>query len=409
MADTPHVLVVGGGITGCGVARDLAMRGADVTLVERDTIASGTTGHMHGLLHSGGRYAVADPDGATDCIAENRTLRSIAGHCIEDTGGLFVSLPEDDDDYFEAKVEGCADCGIPADVLTGREARAQEPALAESVERAVSVPDGAVDPYLLTIATAVGAVDHGAEIRTDTAVTDLVVEDEATSGREVVGVEVDGDERLDADHVVNAAGAWAGRVAALADVDVEMRPSKGVMTVVDYDGVRSVLNRCRPKGNGDIVVPLGETAVLGTTDEEVDDPETYPREQWEEDLLFEELSPVVPALSDAPVTRSYWGVRPLYEPPAGDAGPLDLTRGFSVLDHADRDGVTGFTSIVGGKLTTHRLMAEETVDHVCDRLGVAADCRTATEPLPGHDDTERVADALAAYGLDGAAPWETGR
>jgi len=408
MADTPDALVVGGGITGCGVARDLAMRGVDVTLLERDTIASGTTGHMHGLLHSGGRYAVADPDGATDCIAENRTLRSIAGHCIDDTGGLFVSLPEDDADYFEAKVDGCADCGIPAETLTGREAREREPALAESVERAVAVPDGAVDPYLLTIATAVGAADHGADVRTDAAVTDLVVEDGAASGREVVGVELDGGERLDADHVVNAAGAWAGRVAALASVDVEMRPSKGVMTVVDYDGVDTVLNRCRPKGNGDIVVPLGETAVLGTTDEEVDDPETYAREQWEEDLLLDELAPVVPALSDAPVTQSYWGVRPLYEPPAGDAGPLDLTRGFSVLDHADRDGVTGFTSIVGGKLTTHRLMAEETADHVCDRLGVAAGCRTAAEPLPGHGDTGRVADALAAYGLDGAAPWETG-
>jgi len=93
MATDTEVLVLGGGSTGCGIARDLARRGLEVTLVERGTLTDGTTGRMHGLLHSGGRYAVSDRASARECIEENEVLREIAGHCVEETGGLFVQRP----------------------------------------------------------------------------------------------------------------------------------------------------------------------------------------------------------------------------------------------------------------------------------------------------------------------------
>ncbi|MFW6265589.1 MAG: FAD-dependent oxidoreductase, partial [Halanaeroarchaeum sp.] len=92
MRSRADVVVVGGGATGTGIARDLAMRGADVILLEKDSLAEGTSGRMHGLLHSGSRYAVSDPESARQCIAENRILREIASHCVEETGGLFVQL-----------------------------------------------------------------------------------------------------------------------------------------------------------------------------------------------------------------------------------------------------------------------------------------------------------------------------
>ena len=91
-----EVLVIGGGATGVGVAWDAALRGFDVVLVDRADLAEGTSGRFHGLLHSGGRYAVKDPRAAEECIAENRILRRVAADCIEDTGGLFVTTPFDD-------------------------------------------------------------------------------------------------------------------------------------------------------------------------------------------------------------------------------------------------------------------------------------------------------------------------
>src|ERR1700676_5659978 len=101
------VLVIGGGSTGVGVARDAALRGFSTILVERSDLADGTTGRFHGLLHSGGRYAVKDPSAAVECIAENRILRQIASDCIEDTGGLFVSTPWDDPEFGDLFLQGC--------------------------------------------------------------------------------------------------------------------------------------------------------------------------------------------------------------------------------------------------------------------------------------------------------------
>ena len=409
MTSAPHIVVIGGGSTGVGIARDLSMRGLDVTLLEQGNLTHGTTGRMHGLLHSGGRYAVADQASATECIEENRVLRNIASHCVEMTGGLFVKRPEDTEEYFQRKLEGCRDCSIPAEVVSREEARAMEPHLAKDIDRAISVPDGAVDPFRLVVANAASAQEHGARIETHSTVTDLLVD-----AGEVVGVEVEHDsgsgkrvhgtagarEEIHADHVVNATGAWAGHLGEMADVDIEVRPSKGVMTIMNIRQVDTVINRCRPKGDADIIVPHETTCILGTTDEEVEDPADYPEKQWEVDLMMDTLSELVPMLAEARTIRSFWGVRPLYEPPeVGSDDPTDITRDYFLLDHEERDGLRGMTSIVGGKFTTYRMMGEEISDHICAKFGIEADCQTAEVPLPGSEEFSVLRDYMDEFGL----------
>jgi glycerol-3-phosphate dehydrogenase len=409
MIREPHIAVIGGGSTGTGIARDLAMRGLNVTLLEQGNLTHGTTGRMHGLLHSGGRYAVADQASAAECIEENRVLRDIASHCVEMTGGLFVKRPEDSEEYFQEKLEGCETCDIPAEVVSAEEARAMEPHLAGDIEKAISVPDGAIDPFRLVVANAASAQEHGARIETHSTVTDLLIEDggvvglevehDSGPGKRVHGTE-GGREEIRADYIVNATGAWAGRIGDMAGVDIEVRPSKGVMTVMNVRQVDTVINRCRPKGDADIVVPHETTAILGTTDEEVDDPEDYPEEGWEVDLMIEQLSELVPMLQEARTIRSFWGVRPLYEPPdVGSDDPTDITRDYFLLDHEERDDLSGMTSIVGGKFTTYRMMAEEISNHVCGKFEVDADCRTADVPLPGSEDFAILRDYMDEFGL----------
>lgn len=106
------VIIIGGGATGAGIARDCALRGLSVTLLERHDIATGATGRNHGLLHSGARYAVTDPESARECIAENQILRRIARHCIEPTNGLFITLPEDDLSFQPTFVTACRAQGL---------------------------------------------------------------------------------------------------------------------------------------------------------------------------------------------------------------------------------------------------------------------------------------------------------
>ncbi|WP_367176465.1 FAD-dependent oxidoreductase [Haloarcula rubripromontorii] len=398
MATETDVLVVGGGATGAGVARDLALRGVDVTLVERDGLTSGTSGRSHGLLHSGARYAEADRVGAEECIAENRILKDIAGACIRDTGGLFVQLAADDPDYFEAKRAACAEIGIPVETLDADAARERVPDLASDIERAFEVPDAVIYPSRLVAANAADARNHGATIHPHAPVEDVLVED-----GQVVGVQVGGTvgDTIETDHVVNATGAWAGEFAAMAGLDVEMQPTRGVMVSVAYDDLGPVLNRCRDPDDGDIVVPHENEAVLGTTSVPVRDPDEYETEQWEIEESIAECAAMLPPVVDAPEVRTWWGVRPLYAPDEDERGGRGISRGFFLLDHTD-DGVGNMASIVGGKLTTYRQMAEATADLVCDALGVDAACRTADQTLPSVDDPEQL-DALVAE-FDGQGP-----
>lgn len=116
------VIVIGGGITGAGTARDCSLRGLKVLLIERHDIADGATGRNHGLLHSGARYAVTDQESAAECIQENMILKKIANHCVDDTSGFFITLPEDDLAYQAKFVESCTKAGIKAEVIDPKEA-----------------------------------------------------------------------------------------------------------------------------------------------------------------------------------------------------------------------------------------------------------------------------------------------
>jgi len=401
MTHQTTVLVIGGGGTGVGTARDLAARGVDVTLVERDGLGGGTTGRSHGLLHSGARYAESDPEGAAECIEENRIIREIAGDCIGDTGGIFVQLAEDDPEYFEAKLEGCEEHGIPAEVIDGDEARERVPELSEDVERAMVVPDGVIYPSRLVAANAASAEEHGATVLTHAPVEEITVSDGAISSVEVGG---EANETIEPEYVVNATGAWAEECAAMAGVDVEMQPTKGVMVSVDYEGLGPVLNRCRVPDDGDIIIPHESQVVLGTTSVAVDDPDEYEEEEWEVEKMFDECAEMLPAIDGREIARTWWGVRPLYAPDEAGRGSKDsgkgdergISRGFFLLDH-EQEGVENFASVVGGKLTTYRMMAEAVADHVDDVLGVGGESTTASETLPGADDPDQLDEFVAKY------------
>ena len=117
-------------------------------------------------------------------------------------------------------------------------------------------------------------------------------------------------------------------------------------------------------------------------------------------MMIDTLSELIPMLEDARTIRSFWGVRPLYEPPdVGSTDPTDITRDFFLLDHDERDDLPGMTSIVGGKFTTYRMMGEQISDHVCGKFGIDADCRTADVPLPGSEDFSVLRDYMDEFGL----------
>ncbi len=375
------VLVIGGGATGVCAAYDLARRGQRVILADRNDLTTGTSGRFHGLLHSGARYAVNDPESARECIQENRILRRIAPHIVEDTGGLFVAAARDPESYVPAWIEACRAAGIETEELSLAEARRREPALRADLRRVFAVPDGAVDGFDLGHAFARAAEGFGARVLTYREVTAL--QPVADGMRATLAGRRGGESQtVAARWVLNAAGPWAGRVAALAGHDLDVRWSRGVMIAMNIRWVNTIINRLHPPDDGDILVPVGTVSVIGTTSVRVDSPDDNTIEAWEISRMLDEGEAIIAGFRQARALRAWAGVRPLYEPPGQDEGVegRGVKRTFSVVRHGP-----GLTSVVGGKLTTARLMAEKAADDICAALGITAPCMTAAEPLPGEE------------------------
>lgn len=390
------VIIIGGGATGAGTARDCAMRGLKTLIVERLDFTAGATGRNHGLLHSGARYAATDRESAEECIKENMILRKIASHCVEETDGLFITLPEDDLNFQNSFVEACRASGIRADIIDPEEAKRLEPSVNQELIGAVRVPDGSIDPFRLTISNIIDAQKYGAEVLTYHELTDFIFD-----GAAIVGVKLyDKKNRQTIERyakvTINAGGIWGHDIAKKAGAVINMMPSKGSLLIMGHRINNMVINRCRKPADADILVPGDTICVIGTTSSKVpfDEVDKIRPTADEVDLLLREGKKLSPALAYTRILRAYSGVRPLV---ASDDDPSgrSISRGIVCLDHESRDGISGFITITGGKLITYRLMAEWATDLACKKLGVNAACRTAEACLPGSEkqqssDDERV-------------------
>ena len=372
-------IVIGGGATGVGILRDLAMRGVDAMLIEQRDLAHGTSSRYHGLLHSGARYAVKDAEAGRECIEENTILRRIGRHCVEATEGFFIRTVEDLED-FEAKwVEGCKNCGISAVQISVEEALRLEPNLSPKIKAVYRVPDAAIDGFRMVWQNVASARRYGAKVRTYTEVVCI----NSTNGQ-VTGVTVRDyftgkEENIACDFVISAVGSWAGELAAKAGLQVGVQPDKGTLIAFNHRIASRVINRLHQASDGDIFVPHGSITILGTTSMAADKADDTEPSVEEVKKLLNIGRVLFENIDDYRILRAFTGTRPLYsaDPNAKGRG---ASRGFVTLDHA-HDGLKGFISIVGGKFTTYRLMAEKAVDMVCEYLGNKTPCRTAEEDI----------------------------
>ncbi|MBQ7456393.1 MAG: anaerobic glycerol-3-phosphate dehydrogenase subunit A [Desulfovibrio sp.] len=382
-------LVIGGGATGIGTLRDLSLRGIPAVLAEQGGIAHGTSSRFHGLLHSGGRYCVNDTLSAKECIEENTIIRRIGRHCVEETEGFFALLPQDDPDYVPAWIKGCEQAGIRAEEIDVAQARLLEPELSSQISRIFRVPDSSIDGFRLVLHNAMSAQRHGGTVLLYHQVTALErIGDQWLV--HLVNTQTKETTSIMAQVVINAAGSWSGIVAAMAGLDVPVSPDKGTLIVFNHRFSQRVVNRLHPGSDGDIFVPHGSITILGTTSVPTDKPDDTTPSREEILRLLDIGEPLFPHLKSYRILRAFAGTRPLYTP--GSAQGRNASRNFQVFDHGS-DGLPGFFSIFGGKLTTYRLMAERVTDAVCQYLGVNAPCTTADTPMIEEKPVERIQQA----------------
>lgn len=387
------VLIVGAGVTGAGLARDLALRGVGAMVLEKSDFNNGASGANHGLLHSGARYVESDPAAACECRRENSLLKRLAPQCIDIAGGLFVAVQGDNEHYIADFPLLCEQCAIETHALPVDQVAVMEPALSKEIIAAYAVNDAAIDPFKLTLDNLVHARQLGASLTRYTRLAGLSIRNRRIDTVTIEETRTGRTYRIEPEVVVNAAGAWANQVAAMAGIKIPMHYSKGSLLVTDTRLARQVINRLRKATDADILVPGGTVSILGTTSVRVESPDRVYPEISEVDLLIDEGSAMVPVLATARYIRAYCGVRPLVG--SGDSDDdRDLSRGYALMDHAD-DGVDNLITITGGKLTTFRLMAERTADLVCRHLGIDTPCRTSQEPLPNSIDGKWTEPGLA--------------
>jgi len=378
-----EVLIIGGGVTGSGVMRDLALRGINCILIDKRDLNAGASGGNHGLLHSGGRYASNDTETAAECYQEAQVLKIIAPDAIDDCGGLFVAVEGDDPGFASNFPQHCAEAGIPCREISSPQARHLEPNLAEAIICAYQVPDASVDPFRLTLAN----VQQAQHISDSTFLPHLeITAFEKNNGQLSAALctnQRSGETiKIIARQYVNASGAWAKKVAELADCfDVDLLYSKGTLIISNSRLNNGVINRLRPPGDGDILVPGGTVSLLGTSSDSVNDLDHIRPTVAEVDRILSQGISMVPMLKKTRFIRAFSGVRPLLMSSAAHADGRKASRGFTLYDH-QAQGTSNLVTITGGKLTTFRLMAEKTSDLVAQRLGNSKPCISAETPLP---------------------------
>lgn len=390
------VLVVGGGITGCGIARDAALRGLSVALVEKDDFASGTSSRSSRLVHGGVRYLEhGHLHLVFESSAERRRLLRLAPHLVRP---LRLTWPV----YAGSRIPRWKlGAGLLLyDVLalfrnvgrhrrlSAREVRAGEPMLrVDGLRGGASYFDAATNDARLTLANAIAAAEAGAIVLNHASVTSLLRHGERIAGA-AVRDELSGEEiAVRASVVVNATGPWSDTIRRLdqGETTTAVRGSKGVHIAVDPDAIgnRGAVTLLSPRdGRVMFVLPSDHTTIVGTTDTFTSStPEDVRATEGDIEYLLESANAFFPSakLARGNVIRAWAGIRPLLPTPSDRPGAV--TR-----EHAITTSAHGLVTITGGKLTTYRVMAAQVVDKVAEMLqrGTSGGA-SATTPLPGGD------------------------
>ena len=389
MTSSAHdVVVIGGGVTGAGVARDLARRGASVLLLEKGDYGGGTSGASSWMIHGGPRYLEFDWRTTRLSAEDAGKIVTIARHMVHRVVFLIPVMPGDKHNIerLETAME-VYDRFQPLKRsnrhlrLTAAEARQMEPGLTDRLVGAMTMEEWGVDPHRLTFANVQDAIENGARAMNHSRVIGLIRDGDTVLGVRYRGAD-GGVNEARAKVTVNATGPWSQAFGRMAGVPIDLRPAKGIHIVYDRRVSNFAISCDAVDGRGLLLVPHGNFTLVGTTDDDFyGDPDDIEVTPDEVDYILQAFDRVMPGLRRHRAIRATAGVRPTifrwrsYED--------NLSRRYEIVDHGGADKAPGLVSVIGGKLSMYRLMAEEASDLVCRKLGIDAPVQPALRHCRG--------------------------
>ena len=385
------LLVIGGGITGCGIARDAALRGWTVGLVEKEDFGFGTSSRSSKIVHGGVRYLEYGHFLLVkESARERAVLRTIAPHLVHHLPFVFPVFSGESLLKIQAGLtvfDFLAASKGPEkhENLSPAEVREQLPGLRDSLKGAVRYPEYITDDARLTLENAQSAAEHGASVVNHARVQDLGMKDGRVTGCRVVDLIEDRTVEVSTRLIVNATGAWSAGVLAEADLDAEFSliPSKGIHILLSAERlpIEGATFLRATNGKRGLAMRRLDYVYVGTTDDEYDGSLNRPRATRSDvDEVLDMVADCFPEqnLGYDDVLATWAGVRPLIR-----------EESKSTRDTSREDAVwvspPGLITVAGGKLTTYRQMARRVLKLADPDLGPAPGPpeRTATVPLPG--------------------------
>ncbi len=392
------VIVIGGGVNGTGVARDCALRGLSVALFERNDVGFGASGNSSGMIHGGPRYLTHNPDVTYTSCLDSGHIQRIAPHLLfripflvpiyEKTSALTrVKLASYDAffdvyDRYQALKRGKRHVRFSPGEL-----RRLEPGLVPTAG-GVSFDEWGIDGVRLCMGSLVDAVERGTTAYVHCTVTEILRgEEDRACGVRYRDRRTGAFGSVTSRAVVNATGAWAPITATLGGLgptSARVRPGKGIHVFLDRRLTNYAIVSSAIDGRQVFLMPWQNMSVLGTTDDDYyGDLDDVVATRDEVSYLLEAVARVFPPVLEARAIGTWGGVRPtLYD---WGPGEDELSREHRIVDHAS-EGAAGLYSMIGGKLASYRLFAQEMTDVLCARLGVDARCQTHELSLPGGDE-----------------------
>jgi len=386
------VVVVGGGIIGCGIARDGAMRGLNTLLLEKEDFACGTTSRSSRLIHGGLRYLRQFEFGLVrQDMREREILLKIAPNLVHPLQFLIpLSKPMDT----AVMALGTLlydvlsfDKSLPSRKHFSRaQTREMEPRLKlEGLRGSYRYYDCQVAfAERLCLENALAAAENGAVVLNHARVTGVLRQGDTVNGVTVQDTVTGETREVRARLVVNAAGHWMDAVCGMVyGRPVRLvRRTKGIHLLVPRLSGNALVMFAKADGRLWFVIPWGEYSLIGTTDTDyADDLDAVYADRGDVDYLLAEAGRLFPDLKPTDIFYTYAGLRSL--PYTGDGRPSNVSRAHRLFDHEKTDGIRGFISVLGGKITGYRGISEEVVDAVCRKLGKRVGCKTASVGLPG--------------------------
>lgn len=368
------IAVIGGGIAGLSIARDLALRGFNVTVFDKQKIGNGTTTQCAGMLHSGARYITKDLKTARLCFEENKIIRRIISHAVGKRGAFFVRYEDDDPDFEKKFIYGCKEIGIPIKKISGTKARAMEPKLGQSVVHVFETPDLVIDTFSL-IFSYLNTLNKMKSVK----IFEEVKINKTTLRNGRWKIDTDKNSYM-FDLIINSSGEGLATVGKMFGANIELSYIYGSMALFEKRLSSRIVTRCAPNATGDVIVPGVGVTLIGSTWHERGKPSKVRITKEDEKEIRKTASKMLPPVDKQKLISGLTSVRTHLED-SSYTRSFGSKRDHLILDHEAKDGIENLICVLPGKMTIARYVAEKVGDMVCQKFNILEQSRTAQTPL----------------------------